>query len=625
MTEANSILPEPLSNWGVKQWAIAMAVLAAVVFLPSLANGFAFDDLSIIVRDNTTHSLGGISELLTRPYWPGETGADFGLWRPVTSVVLTLLWSLAGGVAWTFHLASILLHAGVTAVVVVLGARFFGLKVGALAGFFFALHPVHVEAVANSVGIAELLAALFVLLALERCSRSSPGDASESQMRVARDVGFLYLLAFLTKESAVVLPGLVFLMDAGRRRLVPGDLPRYLRERGALYGAMLLVAIAVLWGRSIILGGVASPMPGLGAGLLTEVPRIFTGAEIWAHQLRLLAWPFHLSPDYSPSVVRVVTQFTASGLLALGAVLAFLAGAALWFRTRRDPKDLAIPAGIMWFVICVSPVSNLVFVAGVLVAERILYLPSVGAAFAMAGLVAVVPARFARSGLVALLVLGVAWTARSVTYQPAWKDHATIFEYMLGSVPQSGRSAWVRGNLAVQDGRMDEALFEYRTALGRLGGEYVFLTESARLLISNGRPEVAIPFLTRAWEERPGRSAAPQLLTVVASREERWDDVALWAGRTIEADPEDLPSRHLLSGALAAQGRWAEAARAREGLIEIAEWGAWQQWYWLTELRGRAGEPQGAIAAADTARRLAPGPDQVRQIDSILAVVLGGR
>ena len=142
---------------------------------------------------------------------------------------------------------------------------------------------------------------------------------------------------------------------------------------------------------------------------------------------------------------------------------------------------------------------------------------------------------------------------------------------------------------------------------------------------ANGRAEVAVPFLTRAWEERPERSAAPQLMTVVSSRAERWDDVALWAARTIEADPEDLPSRHLLSGSLAAQGRWAEAARAREGLLAIAERAAWQQWYWLTELRGRAGEPEGAMAAADTARRLAPGPDQVRQIDSILAVVLEGR
>ena len=629
MTTQDSVLPEPLSRWGVKEWAIAMAVLAAVVFLPSITNGFAYDDLPIILRDNTTHSLGGISELLTRPYWPGDEGIEFGLWRPVTSVSLTLLWSLAGGATWAFHLANILLHAGVTAAVVVLGSRFFGLKIGALGGFFFALHPVHVEAVANSVGIAELLSALFILLALERSSRpgereSDPGGGAGSRLRVARDVAFLYLLAFLSKEGAVVLPGLVFLLDAGTRRLTLRSLPTYLRDRGAMYGGMLAVAIAVLWGRSVILGGVADPMPGLGAGLLTEIPRIFTGAEIWAHQLRLLAWPFHLSPDYSPSVVRIVTVFTATGLLALLAVLSILVGSALWYRKRTGRSDLAVPAGVMWFVICVSPVANLVFVSGVLVAERILYLPSVGAAFAMAGLAAAVPTRLARPGLIALLVLGAAWTARSVTYQPAWKDHATIFEHMLHAVPESGRSAWVRGDLAVENGRVEEALTEYRTALGKLGGEYVFLTESARRLISNGRSEVAVPFLERAWNERPDRSVAPQLMTVVSSRAERWEDVAIWARRTIEADPTDLPSRHLLSGSLAAQGRWAEAAREREALLEIAERGAWQQWYWLTELRGRAGEPEGARAAADSARRLAPGPAQIRQIDSVLTVVLGG-
>ena len=307
--------------------------------------------------------------------------------------------------------------------------------------------------------------------------------------------------------------------------------------------------------------------------------------------------------------------------MAVAAVLSFLIGALLWYRARTDAGGRAFPLGVLWYVVAVSPITNLVFVAGVLVAERTLYLPSIGAVFAMAGLSALLPPRALRAGGIVMAAVVTSWCVRTVTYQPAWTDQTTIFQHMLDVVPESGRSAWVRGDLRLEEGDVAGALAEYRTALGRLGPEYVFLTESGRRLISAGLPEIAIPFLDRAWEERPDRSAAPSLLTVVHSRREDWPETENWARRTIALNPADLASRHLLSVSLAARDRWADAARAREELLAVGERTAWQQWFWLVELRGRAGEIDGARAAADSARLRAPGVDQVRQIDSVLAVV----
>src|SRR5207248_6142186 len=71
---------------------------------------------------------------------------------------------------------------------------------GALvAGLLFAVHPLHVEAVANVVGRAELMAALFTLLAVY---------AALVHERVAWSAAAL-ALGLLSKENAAVAPALI--------------------------------------------------------------------------------------------------------------------------------------------------------------------------------------------------------------------------------------------------------------------------------------------------------------------------------------------------------------------------------------------------------------------------------
>src|SRR5439155_1705612 len=57
-------------------------------------------------------------------------------------------------------------HVAASVLVAVLGRRWAGDAAGLVAGIVFAVHPVHVEAVANVVGRNELMAAVFTLLAL---------------------------------------------------------------------------------------------------------------------------------------------------------------------------------------------------------------------------------------------------------------------------------------------------------------------------------------------------------------------------------------------------------------------------------------------------------------------------
>ena len=136
-------------------------MLAVVSSATGLSNGFALDDLAIVVDNSRVHSLDHWARLFALPYWPPQYGAS--LYRPVVTLGYALQWSAGGGSPWVFHLCSVLLYAGLCVVMLALLLEMLRPIPAMVAASLFAVHPVHVEAVANVVGQSELLAALAVV------------------------------------------------------------------------------------------------------------------------------------------------------------------------------------------------------------------------------------------------------------------------------------------------------------------------------------------------------------------------------------------------------------------------------------------------------------------------------
>src|SRR5262245_60681751 len=139
------------------------ALVALAIYLPTLSFDRTLDDIvQVPAPGERIHQ--SWSEVWTQPYWKDFSGG--GLYRPVTSATFWLEAKL-GTPIWSRHLINVLLNALVTLLLVRLTLRFgLGTLTAILAGLLFALHPAHVEAVAGLVGRAELLAALWILLAL---------------------------------------------------------------------------------------------------------------------------------------------------------------------------------------------------------------------------------------------------------------------------------------------------------------------------------------------------------------------------------------------------------------------------------------------------------------------------
>lgn len=606
-----------LSN--VRVAALAAGILALVVYANALSNGFAYDDAHILLENTELQSLRTLPGAVFKPYWHGHDGAvELGLWRPTTTLLLGLQFAAAGADPTLYHAVNVLAHGVATALAVLVLGYLVTLPIALTAGLLFAVHPVHVEAVSNVVGGAEVFAALLVLLAL----LLHLGGRSTWPRALA--VAAVFAAAFGAKESAVTLLGLVFLVDAARRRLALGEVPDYFREQWRTYAALGVVAAIMLGFRTLILGSVASPEVALGGGLLLEIPRVWTLAEVWGHYLRLMVFPLGLASDYSPGVIPISLGWHAFNTTGLMLTLSALIGAlVLWRRPALGP-DSESPRlfgfGVVWFVIAVSPVANVVFLSGVLLAERTLYLPSVGAAAILGWFLVSLVRRRREVGLVVAGLIVLLMGLRSWDRTPTWANDDIMFETLMADYPQAGRSQWLTGDILLTQGRHSEGLRSYREAIPNLGAHYGLTTQIGRKLLGVGNLRGAAHLLEQVWREAPQEGAAPALLGVIYTQLSQWEEAESALAAAVRLQPENTVSHHLRAGALTELGRWGEAAAERRQVISLGE-DVWQQWTALADVEAQSGNLDGARAALEEAR-LRVGSDAERaQIDSLMTAL----
>lgn len=592
-------IPSPLKN--KRSAFLLVGALAGLVYLNSLPNQFAYDDLHIVEQNPGIHTLGALPGAVVRPYWPGEYGRELGLWRPVTTMFLGLEYAVGGGSPLIFHVANTLGHVLVSLLALALFLELMSLPAALAGGLVFAVHPVHVEAVANVIGVSEMISAGAMLAACLVHVRGGPRSGWGS----AFAIGGLYLIGFGAKEGAVTLPGVIFLLDAVRSRIGFSDLTGYLADRWRTYLVMLLVAIGLLWARFMVLGTVASPFAPLGADLLQEIPRIWTLGEIWMHYVRLWVFPLDLSVDYSPGVIPISIGWRSAN--SVGALLAILIlGLSLIAWRRPEMKkgvDTARAAafGVVWFGITISPISNTLFLSGVLLAERTLYLPSVGLAAATGWLVVRLSRERPRGAWVALVVMLSLGAVRTWIRNPTWYDTQSVMTVMIRDNPHAGRSQWVLGDVLLSRGRVSDGLRSYRAAIDLLGTHYRLMTQIAKHLMEVERYRAAEGLLHFATRDSPRFQLGWGMLALIRAEYGDAEGAERYARESLARVDLDPTRHHLLAWALAAQGRFEEAAAARARGLEQGQALFWQQYLYEAYEHREAGDSAAALLAVDSA------------------------
>jgi hypothetical protein len=145
----------------------------------------------------------------------------------------------------------------------------------------------------------------------------------------------------------------------------------------------------------------------------------------------LLLLPLALRADYSPDE-RTAVHTLADARLALGVLVLALWAGLLALAWRRGRKIEAF--GLGWVAIAYSPVANLLFPVGILIAERTLYLPSAGLAIAVGAALRQVAARRVAAIVGVVFLAGALRTSLRV---PVWRDDASVTLSIIEDSPGS--------------------------------------------------------------------------------------------------------------------------------------------------------------------------------------------
>ncbi|MBI2340744.1 MAG: tetratricopeptide repeat protein [Deltaproteobacteria bacterium] len=358
-----------------------------------------------------------------------------------------------------------------------------------LAALLFLVHPVQTQAVTYIVQRFASLVTLFYLLAVVcylkwRLSQTiGPGGPIRLIYFFASLLSTL--LAMKTKENSFTLPLMILLVELiffrgirGASKAPSSGPPK--AESLPLNGPSGLVQWLALvpFLLTLLIVPLSYHEPSMeerGAGPPLDIPPLgrleyfFTQCRVIVTYLRLLVFPVHQSLDYDYPVYH---SFFQPAVLVSFVFLLGLVAWAVRHIGRTGPIRLIV-FGIFWFFLTVSFESSIFPIKDVINEHRV-YLPSVGFFLVAGFLTASAWGRWKKIRvpiiLLILMVIG-GFSVAAHRRNGVWRDPVTLWEDVVQKAPRKARGRQNLGIAYRDQGRVDEAIAEYQTAL-RLHPEY---------------------------------------------------------------------------------------------------------------------------------------------------------
>jgi tetratricopeptide (TPR) repeat protein len=485
--------PDWFTNSKLHLWGLF--ALSFLLYANTLGHGYALDD-AIVIYDNmfVKEGISGVPGILSKDTFFGffkEEGKAAlvagGRYRPLSLILFAIEVQFFGESPFVGHLFNGLYYGATTVLLYLVLLQLFRPQRGQVKAYFvalaasllFAVHPIHTEVVANVKGRDEILTLLGSLGALYLSLRAF----HDKKPLYNIFAGLVFFLALMAKENAImflfVAPlAYYFFTSAKTGEIIKQALPFAIAA-----GAFLAIRFSVLgFGLSDppmeMMNNPFVKVQGNGYIAFTAQERFATVIYSLGKYLQLLFVPVTLTHDYYPRAIGVMTFGDWEAMLSLLLYLA-LGAYALWRLPKRDPMSFAI----LFYLITLAIVSNLFFPVGTHMAERLLFMPSVGFSLALALLgyrwavkgapAGKIPA-FRRFKPVLGVVAGIAllFGVRTLLRNPVWADNYTLFTTDIQYSPNSAklRNA-VGGELVTQSVKPENATRKeamLREAIGHL-------------------------------------------------------------------------------------------------------------------------------------------------------------
>ncbi|XP_056640085.1 protein O-mannosyl-transferase TMTC1-like [Diorhabda sublineata] len=481
-----------------------VSTVAVICHLNGLNGDFVHDDIPAVIRNKDVLANNPLGRIFMNDFWgtPMAEMTSHKSYRPFTVLTFRANYLVFGlNPAW-FHLTNILLHSAACSLFTRVCLCVAGLRpqFAALAGILFAIHPIHTEAVTGIVGRADVLACMFFLLSLLAYHGRADGIY---HVWISILLGGL---SMLSKETGITILVINLAYDfflhwhclkrsLGERKWNKETLQFTKRAAKILtsLGILLTLRLAILQGSLPKFSQQDNPA----AFHPSIYVRFLTFGYLAAFNMWLLLCPSTLSHDWQMGSIPLVT--TISDLRNLVTIfflgLTFLL--AIKSLSEFEPqKHTPLVLGLLLLVLPFLPASNLLVTVGFVVAERLLYIPSLGSILLIVYGIQILWYRcyFHRQTIVSLvLLLLVSGVLRTLIRNRDWLSRESLLRAGLITLPYNAKMHYNYANFLRDAAKPELAKTHYLKAL-ELWPAYASAHNNIGTLLDN-RYEAELHFL----------------------------------------------------------------------------------------------------------------------------------
>jgi tetratricopeptide (TPR) repeat protein len=501
---------------------LVIAILAFGIYFNSISNNFVnWDDLGLILKNQKIRSLewqnikGIFTPKKASTYQPIRVlsyAIDYHFWKlnpagfRLTNIFFYILTCIIA--FFTLHRLSISLREKASS-----DSHH---RVALFGSLLFAAHPVHVEAVAWLAARKEVLQGFFFFLAFYLYLR---GREEKDRKRIIylSLMLFTFLLATLSKPSAVVFPGILLVYEISKsgKKWITFFKTHWLFLSLSIVTSIIFTFILL---KVMFEAGGIKPYRGFGIG-----SNMLVCLYVFLESIKLLIFTINYSAAYSFSVSMPVFGF--KNIILILVTFTLFAISILSLRRTK-----VIFFSLFFFLITLLPYLN-IFPISTLKADRYVFIASFSYAFLIGigfdRLYSYQHNKFSEGffkliSVVLFLLLLAGYSFMTIRQNTIWENSYTLWADAVEKNPKSNTANALMGVVYMELGMDQDAIRHLEKAVQLLPKDYFSRNNLGIVYGRSDQPEKALKEFSTAIQLRPDNDTIKINLSVFYQRQKEY-------------------------------------------------------------------------------------------------------
>jgi protein O-mannosyl-transferase len=354
---------------------ILIAIFAFFLYAPSIQHYYTLDDHPVIDENIITiKGIEGIPTILKTDYWYGFRHDELRgpVYRPTSKIIFAIIWEFLPNNPHAYHFINVLFYSATCLILFLVLYMLFqkqNLLFPFICSLIYAAHPIHTEVVNNIKSLDEILCFFFGITSIWLFLKFI---SSRSKLTYILG-GICFFLSLISKETGIafliIIPLTIFFFFININKPL-------------LQISSILFILTIFWLliRRLVfqelppdIGILNSPINNTLNAAPDNNHKYATTFYILLRYIILLIFPHPLTCDYNYAQIKILSL---SNPIALFAIITYL-GLGIYTLINLKKKSIIV-FGILVFLLPLAAVSNVFFLGGSSMAERFMYIPSLG-------------------------------------------------------------------------------------------------------------------------------------------------------------------------------------------------------------------------------------------------------